>query len=254
MSGIGKVWKVGISGGSVLEMNSIEDFKEVIIEHFRRRGCTRPQVDISEDVIKQVDLVLQDANNLLAFRIFRGIVYSAAEFRVMIDEEILRATKLTEVFDKVYIVIPDTYTDMARSVISGRILDEVGIGIIAVDEHGNVEELLVPRPTKLTRRELGKGIEEIVGDLRRRIDEIELLYNSLKTEFGVLSEKITKIERTLSMLREEVDVLKGKLSTLPTRHEIIEEIGEKTLAPVEELPSFAKNNPWLEILRKRERE
>ena len=234
-------------------MHLTDEYRELLTEYFRRRGCIKPQVDIPEDLLEQVDLVLQDANNLLAFRIFRSMVYSTAEFRVMIEEELLKATKLTEFFDKVYLVIPDTYIEMARSVLSGKVLDEIGIGVVAIDESGNVEELLVPRPAKFVRRRIGEGVEEIIGDLKKKINEIELFYSSLKKEIGVLSERVERIEQSITVLREEISGIRRGLAIRSTTHESTETVSRKEVTPIGELPSFARNNPWLDLLRKRER-
>jgi len=215
-------------------------------EYFVKRGfqiLVREETTIPQDLLEHVDLLFRDANNIIAVKAVTDIL-EKDQFLVSLT----KATVLREYVDKVYIATSTKY----KPFINGRLLSSNGVGLLLVDEEGNVQEAIPPRPVvrRILRGIPKEYIEELrslreqIGELRKRysdlVKEIEQ-FREIASEVRELHERILRLERRF---REETISL-GRI-------EKIEESVEAISIPnKEELPSYLRDNPWLQVLSRR---
>jgi hypothetical protein len=149
----------------------------------------------------------------------------------------LKAIKKFEYSNKVYLALPKVYA----SIIDGEILQSHGLGLLTYDEK-EVKEVI---PAKLIEKhsiikeEYAKKIEE----LRVELKKLKENYITLKGVVDSLKIEVTKLKTGLikpPLIKEEKAI---EVKAQP-----------KIEASTSQLPSFFKDNPWLEVLAKRGKE
>ncbi len=212
--------------------------------YFRERGCIILPIEelkLPEDIIKEVDLAVLDVKNLILVKVIEGILDRNALMNAAMKVAVFR-----EYADKAYLATPVSF----RVIIDGKVLADNGLGLLLVDEQGNVKEVLPPKPKSVkgvpsTYIKALNKLEEQIEILRRRINELDNVM-----------ERVNRLTREIERLRREVEVIERELRG--ERRELYEEVIPKKEIEREEeekreLPSYLRDNPWLEILsRKRE--
>ncbi|HID17531.1 TPA: hypothetical protein EYP26_04480 [Candidatus Bathyarchaeota archaeon] len=148
----------------------------------------------------------------------------------------LRAMSKFENSNKVYLALPKVYA----SIINGEIFHFHGIGVLTYDER-EVEEIV---PAKLVRRRFtteqgvqNEGVEKLRDELRK------------------LRENYIALKETVKLLKIEVAKLKESLARIPLKEGSAEvKVSPQKVEISTSLPSFFKDNPWLEVLARRGRE
>ncbi len=210
-----------------------------IERYFRDRGCvliSPSELRIPEDIAKEIDLAVLDVKNIVVVKIIRDGLN-----RKLLLSAAMKAAVLREYADKVYLAAPMEY----RLVIDGRVLSENGLGLLLVDESGNVMEVLPAKPKRTKRipdvyakafSELEKQIEII----RRRFDEL-----------NAVVERVDRLMQEVEALRKEVEMMERELKEGRTRGGLVTTQVAREIEKEEELPSYLRDNPWLEILARR---
>jgi len=186
---------------------------------------------------------IEERENYLTFKIGDSIlsieILSGKEIldRNAILNSALKALAKFEYSNKVYLALPKVYA----SIIDGEILQNHGLGLLTYDEK-EVKEVI---PAKFIKKQLLTK-----ENYERKIEE-------LKIELKKLKENHMLLKSTVDTLKNEVEKLKKGLIKVPLIKE--EKITEakpqpKLEASINGLPSFFKNNPWLEVLAKRGKE
>ena len=170
--------------------------------------------------------------------------------RGALQEALLQAEKLKLKFDGVCIAVPRKYV----KVIDESVMAMHGFGLIIYDRLG-AEEIIPPRLRERREpiREPNEGIKNVevesreIIELRREIsrvlrilEEIEARLDRLERDQRGLASRISKLESELPRSkpvsrREEVEV---KVQASPRSNR--------------KLPSYLHDNPWIEILSRRE--
>jgi len=122
----------------------------------------------------------------------------------------------------VYLALPKIYA----STIDGAIIQGQGVGLIVYDEK-TIEEVIAP---KFFQHQASKSQEN-------HAEEIEQLRSHL-----------TQLEQTVQILKCEISQLKSIRPIEETTKT------QKTESVPESLPSFFRDNAWLDILSKRGKE
>ena len=169
--------------------------------------------------------------------------------RGALQDALLQAEKLKLKFDGVCIAVPRKYV----KVIDESVMAMHGFGLIIYDRLG-AEEIIPPRLRERREpiREPNEGIKNVeveceIIELRREIsrvlrilEEIEARLDRLERDQRGLASRISKLESELPRSkpvswREEVEV---KVQASPRSNR--------------KLPSYLHDNPWIEILSRRE--
>ena len=230
-----------VSGRAV----SIEEvLKKKLMSEWGYKFLLPEEVGLEEE-LKENDLVLKDADNLILICVLSLDLSETLSplARRRFRGEVGRLARLSAYFNKAYIAIPeDVLTLHKNKLIDVNLLKESGIGLLAVDpKEGEVRQVLPPKPRtlpKASKVDLTPQIRELERKVRR------------------LEEVCEELKRSLERLRDEV--YEVRMSTKTTREEgppSVEEQEEGEEEGVElegvELPSFMRGNPWLEVLRRR---
>ncbi|MBS7657954.1 MAG: hypothetical protein QW476_00810 [Candidatus Bathyarchaeia archaeon] len=149
----------------------------------------------------------------------------------------LKALAKFEYSNKVYLALPKVYA----SIIDGEILQNHGLGLLTYDEK-EVKEVI---PAKFIKKHLTS-----IENYEEKIEE-------LKIELKKIKENYMLLKNTVDTLKSEVEKLKVNLIKAPlVKEEKIIEVKHKPKLEVTTsgLPSFFKDNPWLEVLAKRGKE
>ena len=145
-------------------------------------------------------------------------------------EAVLKATDLTRKANKVYIALPRIYA----SILDCSTLEKQGLGLLTYDER-RVEEALMPKRFELTR-ETSMTVQ-VPSQFFEELDHIKRRFHAL--------------EETVEALREEVRMLR---SIGVQRPEFRVEPQPVEVTVPKDLPSFFKDNPWVDVLSRRGRE
>ncbi|MBS7656122.1 hypothetical protein KEJ50_06465 [Candidatus Bathyarchaeota archaeon] len=149
----------------------------------------------------------------------------------------LKAIEKFEYSNKVYLALPKVYA----SIIDGEILQNHGLGLLTYDEK-EVKEVI---PAKFIEKQLN-----IKEDHSKKIEELQVELKKIKENYMLL-------KGIVDSLKNEVTKLKTGLLKTPLIKEekpIEVKAQPKIEASTNQLPSFFKDNPWLEVLAKRGRE
>ncbi|MEM2882145.1 MAG: hypothetical protein QXL35_02695 [Candidatus Bathyarchaeia archaeon] len=161
--------------------------------------------------------------------------------RTLILSAAMSAMELKRSAHMVYLALPKLYASM----IDGEIFEERGLGLITFDERRLDEAIPAkeaePESAKASSARPGAEGEELRG-LRAKVLELEALVKSLDRELRALRE-MPMISQPAQDLALEEPLPSRPASSAPP-------------SPLQsgELPSYFKDNPWLEILAKRGRE
>ncbi len=183
---------------------------------------------------------IEESENHLIFKVGDSIlsieVLSGKEIldRNAILNSALKALAKFEYSNKVYLALPKVYA----SIIDGEILQNHGLGLLTYDEK-EVKEVV---PAKFIKKQSPLPLKE---NYEKKIEE-------LKIELKKLKENYMLLKSTVNTLKNEVEKLKGGLIKEEKIHEVKPK--PKLETPTEGLPSFFKDNPWLEVLAKRGKE
>ncbi|MBO3800455.1 MAG: hypothetical protein FGF52_05315 [Candidatus Brockarchaeota archaeon] len=147
-------------------------------------------------------------------------------------------------FNMVYVAVHRSLGDRMDTVIFMK----RGVGLIVYDDW-SIEEKV---PAKMLKKAPIVKNQEIVGT-----EVVERSIRRLESSIREISERIDSLERAYLSLLREVREIK---SILGKRIMIVEKPVEPSITKPEEavesggLPSFLKDNPWVEILSKRSEE
>ncbi|MCF8884899.1 MAG: hypothetical protein L4877_03785 [Aigarchaeota archaeon] len=201
----------------------------------------------SVSVDKQI--ILSDGRRELILNILSE---DSCTSKARIQDALIELMKLVEKFDGVVLAVPRKFVRM----IDENVLAKHGIGLVIYDTMGaeeivpprfnekkiknnNTEEIKVLNPMQINeliylRSEISK-VMKILEEFEARLDRIEQEHRSLIT-------RISKLEEVLEYVkRENVEIAREQYVKPST----------STNAP-QKLPSFLLDNPWVEILSKRE--
>jgi hypothetical protein len=178
--------------------------------------------------------------------IFKDELNSIIFIRILSNDElidrnsllgnILELSSLKEEVNKIYIAMPKIYV----SIIDSAPFEEYGIGIISYDD----KKVMEISPAKFFKAKL-KNLEKI-----EKLNSFETL--KIKEELDAIKKRLINLEEVIQSLSNEIKILKSQskpiIETKISKEEII------TPPSSENIPSFLKDNPWIEILAKRGRE
>ncbi|MDW8033438.1 MAG: hypothetical protein RMI79_00575 [Nitrososphaerota archaeon] len=161
-----------------------------------------------------------------------------------IYEELASIFEKTSEYNMVYIAIPRI---LVENVETASFMKK-GVGLIVYDDYSAEEKI----PPEFFRKTQVKQVQEIV-----RIQYDEKSLRRIESLIKDLSERIDSLEKAYFSLLREVREMK---SLLGKKVMVIEKSVENLHPKLEEhiessdLPSFLKDNPWVEILSKRSEE
>ncbi|MEM2897304.1 MAG: hypothetical protein QXG01_07040 [Candidatus Bathyarchaeia archaeon] len=206
-----------------------DHLKERIKSYMKSRGMEALE-NFSSGFDEKSDMTFNDGMNLIFMKVFHA---SAFQNRNAFLDSILRSLSFTKKANKVYIAIPKVYA----SIIDGKIFQEYGLGLMLYDER-TIEEVFQPKVFEIQKPEASNPIvpKEFFEELERLKDRVSSLEQSVYS----LKEELSRIKLD-NKLKEVIP------NTKPCKV-------EERIQVDEDLPSFLKDNPWLEILSKRGRE
>jgi len=222
--------------------------KEYFIE---KRGCKT--IFLTEfdskfvDALKYVDLIFRDAKNLIFIKIFHtNFIGSYVELKNSIRKVILSLTKFSKIADKIYLAV---YKDNRLfAVTRSDLFYDSGIGLLIIDESGNVEEKI---PSTLYDLLPGHNKQisskDEINNLEKKVSDIYIMIKDLERNVNIINDELNKVKIKLRKMEE-------KLIKKPKRTEtniIINEEKETLQEDLEGFPEFIRNNPWINVLRKR---
>lgn len=210
--------------------------EERIKRYFMAKGFT-PSDEESGDKGFRI-LSFRDGEQLVRVAI---MPFNPIGSRTSILSATMNAMELKRSAHMVYLALPKLYASM----IDGEIFEEKGLGLITFDERRLDEAIPAkesePELTKIPAARPEADWEELRG-LRTKVLELEALVRSLDRELRALREAPRVSQPAQDLALEE---------PLPSRP-----APPAPPSPLQsgELPSYFKDNPWLEILAKRGRE
>lgn len=179
------------------------------------------------------DLTFKNGNLIFSIEILSG---EEILDKNAILNSALKAIERFEYSNKVYLALPKVYA----SIIEGEILQNHGLGLLTYDEK-EVKEVI---PAKLIEK---KSIAK--EDYAKKLEELQVELKKLKENYMILKGIVDSLKIEVSKLKA------GSIKTPLIKEEKVEvEAQPKIEASTTQLPSFFKDNPWLEVLAKRGRE
>jgi hypothetical protein len=229
------------------------------VELGKNGGMDEVQMSFSKRVVQRVEkyfskngfqtIEYAEENSELVFsngrqEVLVKILFEEEADRVILYEALASVIEKADEYSMVYVAAPRI---LGEDVETASFLKK-GVGLILYDDY-SVEERL-PAENRLKKdliRQVQKPVE--TQSLERSLMRIESMIREL-------SERVDSLEKAyFSLLREVRDLRR----TLEGKTMAVEEPVRKTFPPKEqteagELPSFLKDNPWVEILSKRSEE
>ncbi len=203
---------------------------EIIKNYFLSKGWKEVKKGFVE-FKEESDLIFED--NLGSIVFIRILSKDELIDRNSLLKNILKISSLREEINKIYIAMPKVYV----SIIDSAPFEEYGIGIISYDE----KRVMEISPAKFFKKDILKSEE--------KIESFEI--KEIKEEFEILKKRLFNLEETIQSLINEIKILKNQskpiIETKISKGEIIS-------PPSANIPSFLKDNPWIEILAKRGKE
>lgn len=186
---------------------------------------------------------IEEGENHLTFKVDNSIlsieILSGKEIldKNAILNSALKAIQKFEYSNKVYLALPKVYA----SIIDSEILQNHGLGLLTYDEK-EVKEVV---PAKFIKKQL-----IVKEDYEKKIEELKIELKKLKENYIILKGVVDALKNEISKLKA------GLIKTPLIKEEKITEVKPqiKQETSIGELPSFFKNNPWLEVLAKRGKE
>jgi len=170
------------------------------------------------------------------------VIFEDDADRTLLYEELASIVEKTSEYNMAYIAVPRVLSETVET----ALFMKKGIGLIVYDDY-SAEERIPAEPSRRTSiksQEIKfqfdekrlRRIESLIEDLSGRIDSLEKAYLSLLRE----------IREIKSLLEKKVMVIEKPEGKAFRR---LEESVESS-----SLPSFLRDNPWVEILSKRSEE
>jgi len=172
---------------------------------------------------------------------------------------VMRASSLRKECNFLYLAVPKVVAPF----VDIDVLKEHAIGLLVVED-GEVWEALTSPYRPVEEMAPGGMPLEFPTDLLDRLSKLEKRISRLEQEISALRPLLREVSslralgRQVRELSSRVEALSRRLASLPLetrRHAPPEEARVAPASPqqagVEGLPSFFKDNPWLEILSKR---
>ncbi len=223
--------------------------------------------------LSQEELGLPDGSPDMAFSGPKGITFvlllgeKALGDRRYFMEVVMRASSLRDKCNFLYLAAPK----LVAPFVDTEVLKKHGIGLLVVGDEGVVEALASPyRPISAGRQEKAPQVSlEALNEVLSRLSALEERLSALEREvlsvrpalselsaLRGLGEQVRALSARLDALTRRVDALSASLArptaltapTAPSPPTTPPSAGQPEL---EGLPSFFKDNPWLEILARR---
>ncbi|MDW7986446.1 MAG: hypothetical protein RMI88_04430 [Nitrososphaerota archaeon] len=165
----------------------------------------------------------------------------------VIHEVLIEVEKLMTKFNGVVLAIPRKFS----KTIDEGVLARHGIGLIIYDTMG-AEELLPPKITEKKQK-----IEEMkLSENDVRLNEILLLRTEVSKIMKILEEfeaRLDRLEREQKMISIKMSEIEKMMFSREIEIKKVEESKKSSFTHQvdDSLPSFLKDNPWVEILSKK---
>ncbi len=162
-----------------------------------------------------------------------------------------------------------------ESLIDHELLSKYGVGLLVINE--DVEEKLSAKRRESRVMKMDEEIKNRLKELElkaikfeKAIVELESMISRMEFlgeptyDISSLNERLNRVEREIERIKSELSSIHSKLERLESKivHEkaevaevplIVKETEVEVTIPSEGLPSFFKDNPWLNILSTRGR-
>jgi len=218
-----------------IQMSLYRRIMQRVEKHFSKQGFQAS--DYSEE---NGELVFSNGREEVLVK----ILFEEEADRVLLYEALASVLEKAQEYSMVYVAAPRMVGEDAET----ASFMKKGVGLILYDDYGVEEkvpaesrfkkvlsrQIQQPVETQSVERSL-RRIESLVRELSERVDSLEKAYFSLLREVRELK---TLVERRTMAVEKPVE------KPLPR----IEQAGS------ENLPSFLRDNPWVEILSKRSEE
>lgn len=215
-------------------LNKKNYLKEKVERYFKGRGCRillKKDITLPDKVYEMVDCIVQDGNNVVLVKILDELS-SLSKFR----DYILELSQIKCFADKMYVAVDEE----SEVFVDGVMLHKAGIGLLIVNVRG-VQEKLPAKPTRFKIAYQTPDLKRFEQKIFELTSKIEKLFEQNKR----FNERLTYIENKIRSLELRLRALEEK-APAPTR---VEEAVSKEVETT--LPSFIRDNPWLEILARR---
>ena len=200
-----------------------------IKEYFVRRGNRILSVDEASADLKP-NIAFTDGESTIYVKVFSKEELSD---RNSLLDAVLQSLRLVGKANRVYLALPRIYS----TILDGRILQRHGLGLLICGGKGVMEAIPAKQHEINVHEELSS-------------DEMRVILKGLH-ELRDLKRRVLELEETVRVLSEEISRLKSM--RVRVRAEEIKPPPVSVSIP-QELPSFFKDNPWLEILTRRGQE
>ncbi|OYT61675.1 MAG: hypothetical protein B6U69_03170 [Thermofilum sp. ex4484_15] len=229
---------------------SLEELlKRKLTEDWGYRILLPEEVGLKEE-LGEDDIVLKDADNLILVSLIQIDLSGSLspKVRKRVRGEIGRLARLSAYFNKAYIALPEEVLKLHKNkIIDVELLREAGIGLLSINLlKGEVRQLLPPKPRSSSRAER-VDVTPLLKEMESKIRKLELLYDRLENELNEIKKEIDNLKVRI----EITNTSRSKEEEIPKAEE---ESGREVKIEDLELPSFMRDNPWLEVLRRRGRE
>jgi len=229
---------------------SLEELlKRKLTEDWGYRILLPEEVGLKEE-LGEDDIVLKDADNLILVSLIQIDLSGSLspKVRKRVRGEIGRLARLSAYFNKAYIALPEEVLKLHKNkIIDVELLREAGIGLLSINLlKGEVRQLLPPKPRSSSRAER-VDVTPLLKEMEGKIRKLELLYDRLENELNEIKKEIDNLKVRI----EITNTSRSKEEEIPKAEE---ESGREVKIEDLELPSFMRDNPWLEVLRRRGRE
>jgi hypothetical protein len=190
-------------------------------------------------------LILSDGKVEIAVNILSE---DSCNSRSMVHEMLIETLKLQSKYDGVILAVPRRYS----KIIDESVLIKYGVGLIIYDMMG-ADEIIPPR--------LNNNRKEKAEDIRKNnqnlpINEIALIRSEISRITRILEEmeaRLDRLEREQRILASRISELEKAKPSIIREERISQQIKSKSPDHNNEeaLPSYLRDNPWIDILSKR---
>lgn len=205
-------------------------------KHFSKNGFQQLEYKGEDD-----ELVLSNGKEDVLVK----ILFDEEADKVLLYEALVSVLEEAHKYSMVYVAAPRTVADDVET----ASFIKKGVGLILYDDYG-VEER-VPAEIRL-KKALSRQAQQPV-----ETQVVEKSLRRIESSIRELSERVESLEKAYFSLLREVRDLK---SIVERKTMAVEEPVQKSTSRVEErigserIPSFLKDNPWVEILSRRSEE
>jgi len=242
----------------VQAVRGMGDAREALKKWFSSRGFRPIGKEELPELEEEPDMAFEGPGGLAFVIILDG---RAIGNRAVFTDAIMRASALRGECNFLYLAVPRAVAPFVDT----EVLRKRSTGLLVVDEEGVFEALASPRrPLRKSGAEGGGSVEELLDRIALLEDRISALESELMAIRPLLNEL-----GSVRKLREDVKAISSRLDSLSRRIDMISSsVLMRPEAPrppprpspapgppeLEGLPSFFKDNPWLEILARRGRD